>query len=126
MSSQLEFTVLGPVSAWRGDSTLDLGAPQQRAVLAALLLAEGRQVPLESVVGSVWEEPPRAAPGIVRTYVSQLRRGLADGAGREAITWSGNGYVLPRAGVTVDLERFTALAQAAQAARDGGAGLAEA
>ncbi len=126
MSSNLEFAILGPLSAWRGGDNLDLGAPQQRAVLAALLLAGGRQVSLESLVDAVWEDPPQAAARIVRTYVSQLRRALMTRGSREIITSSGNGYVLPRERVSVDAERFTELTEAARAARGDGADLARA
>ncbi|MFH9944796.1 hypothetical protein ACH4OT_36465, partial [Streptomyces murinus] len=38
----LRFGVLGPVRAWRGEEVLATGSPQQRALLAALLLREGR------------------------------------------------------------------------------------
>ena len=97
--SQLRFAVLGPVRAWRGESELDLGSPQQRAVLAVLLLAEGRQVPASVLVDALWgDEPPKAATGTVRTYVSHLRRCLridAAGGGEEVIESVGAGYALP-------------------------------
>ena len=38
----LRFSVLGPVRAWLGDDPLPAGSPQQRALLAALLLRDGR------------------------------------------------------------------------------------
>jgi hypothetical protein len=42
MFREVRFEVLGPVRGWHGDAELDLGSPQQRAVLAMLLLARGR------------------------------------------------------------------------------------
>ena len=82
MSSDLKFAVLGPVRAWRGNAELGVGAPQQQAVLAMLLLANGRQVALDAVISGLWDDdPPLAAAGTVRTYVSRLRHRLGD-AGR--------------------------------------------
>ncbi|MFH9944865.1 helix-turn-helix domain-containing protein, partial [Streptomyces murinus] len=41
-SAGLRLALLGPVRAWRGEEVLATGSPQQRALLAALLLREGR------------------------------------------------------------------------------------
>src|ERR1700722_7692917 len=87
MTADLRFSLLGPVRAWRGPAELDLGAPQQRSVLAALLLAEGRQVPIGALIDGLWAaDPPRTAAGTIRTYVSRLRRvlGRTTGAGAGA------------------------------------------
>src|ERR1700760_1492917 len=82
MTADLRFALLGPVRAWRGQTELDLGAPQQLSVLAALLLAEGRQVPMGALIDGLWAAgAPRTAAGTVRTYVPRLRRVLADGLG---------------------------------------------
>ncbi|MFD5631383.1 BTAD domain-containing putative transcriptional regulator [Streptomyces sp. NPDC127072] len=76
----MRFAVLGPVRAWRGDQELDLGSPQQRAVLGALLLRRGRPVTVGELVSAVWgEEPPTAAVSVLRTYVSRLRKVLEPG-----------------------------------------------
>src|SRR3981081_2902046 len=99
MEPELRVAVLGPVRAWRGDIELDLGAPQQRAVLAVLLLADGRQVSLGALVDALWgQEPPKAAVGTVRTYVSRLRHCLGTSAASgvdEMIESAGDGYALP-------------------------------
>jgi DNA-binding SARP family transcriptional activator len=92
MTADLRFALLGPVRAWRGQAELDLGAPQQRSILAALLLAEGRQVPIGALIDGLWAaDPPRTAAGTVRTYVSRLRRvlGRATGAGPSGYPASG-------------------------------------
>ncbi|NGO68561.1 AfsR/SARP family transcriptional regulator, partial [Streptomyces boncukensis] len=75
------FALLGRVRAWRGGTELDLGSPQQRAVLAALLLRRGRPVTVAELVDAVWGDgPPAAAVSVLRTYVSRLRKVLSPGA----------------------------------------------
>jgi len=122
--SELRFAVLGPVRAWRGDAELDLGSPQQRAVLAVLLLAEGRQVSLGALVDALWgQEAPKAAVGTVRTYVSRLRHCLeTSGAGgvHEMIESAGDGYALPLRSAVLDLDVFLSRTREAQAARHAG------
>jgi DNA-binding SARP family transcriptional activator len=94
-------------------------------VLATLLFASGRQVPLDALVDAVWDEPPRAASGVVRTYVSRLRRCLGGdpGSGQEVIASAGDGYALSPAPGAVDVDVFTRLTKEARAARSDGAGL---
>jgi DNA-binding SARP family transcriptional activator len=127
--SELRFAVLGPVRAWSGDTELDLGAPQQRAVLAVLLLADGRQVSLGALVDALWgPEPPKAAVGTVRTYVSRLRHLLAAGAAEgapELIESAGDGYALHLRPAALDLNLFLRWTAQAQEAR-GAANLAQA
>jgi DNA-binding SARP family transcriptional activator/tetratricopeptide (TPR) repeat protein len=122
--SELRFAVLGPVRAWRGDTELDLGAPQQRAVLAVLLLAEERQVSLGALVDALWgPEPPKAATGAVRTYVSRLRYGLRAGAAvgaHELIESASNGYILHARSAALDLNLFLRWTAQAQEARGTG------
>ena len=75
------FAVLGRVRAWRGAAEVELGPPQQRAVLAALLLRRERLVTVAELVDAVWgDEPPAAAVSVLRTYVSRLRKALGTGA----------------------------------------------
>jgi len=126
MEPELRFAVLGPVRAWRGDTELDLGAPQQRAVLAVLLLAEGRQVSLGALVDALWgQEPPKAAAGTVRTYVSRLRHCLKGqcleacepGGLNEMVESVGDGYALPLRSAALDLNEFLLRTKQAQAAK---------
>src|SRR5260370_6038714 len=120
MVAELGFAVLGAVRVWRGDTELDVGAPQARAVVAVLLLAEGRQVSLGALVDALWgQEPPKAAVGTVRTYVSRLRQCLGSGAAggvHEMIESAGDGYALPLRSAVLDLNVFLSRTREAQAA----------
>ncbi|MCW8375485.1 AfsR/SARP family transcriptional regulator [Streptomyces justiciae] len=93
----LRFSVLGPVRAWRGEEPLAMGSPQQRALLAALLLREGRTATAAELIDALWgEEPPSQALAAVRTYASRLRKVLDPGvlvsdAGGYAIRSLGEG-----------------------------------
>ncbi|MFI7501364.1 BTAD domain-containing putative transcriptional regulator [Streptomyces sp. NPDC049687] len=76
----LRFDVLGPVRARRGAEQLNTGSPQQRALLAALLLREGRTATAGELIDALWgEEPPSQALAAVRTYASRLRKVLDPG-----------------------------------------------
>jgi DNA-binding SARP family transcriptional activator len=107
---------------------VSLGSPQQKAVLAALLLRAERQVPLSELVEALWgAEPPDSAGQVVRTYVYRLRRALDGGDGVQAIDSVGTGYLMHLAPDELDAAQFRRRVAAAEAARRGGdlAGAAE-
>lgn len=105
------FEVLGPLRVWRGEDELDLGFPQQRALLALLLLHTGRLVPLHEIVDVLWpEHPPASAMNVVRRYAGALRRllepGLPPRAAGRRLPRRGGGYLLEAEQDEVDLSRF--------------------
>ncbi|MGD0699038.1 MAG: AfsR/SARP family transcriptional regulator [Trebonia sp.] len=104
----LRFEVLGPVRGFTGETELHLGSPQQRGVLAMLLLARGRQVSMDGLIDGLWgADVPRAAGGTIRTYISRLRHCLDADAGRgELIESIGDGYLVPRDAAVLDLDQF--------------------
>ncbi|CAL9310317.1 BTAD domain-containing putative transcriptional regulator [Streptomyces sp. SudanB182_2057] len=74
------FTLLGPVRAWRGEDALPTGSPNQRALLVALLLREGRTATAAELIDSLWgDTPPSSALPVLRTYASRLRKILGPG-----------------------------------------------
>ena len=98
------FTVLGPVRVWQAGTELDVGSPQQRAVLAALLLRHGTPVCAEDMIDALWDEDvPGAAASTVRTYISRLRRTLGDDV---AIRSVAGGYQLDLSTGELDLAVF--------------------
>ncbi|GAA2429884.1 AfsR/SARP family transcriptional regulator [Streptomyces glaucus] len=113
----LRCELLGPLRALRDGVEIPLGPPKQRAVLAVLLLQEGRSISYDGLVEAVWGgAPPVHVRNLVQKYVSGLRRALGDGA---ELVWTGSGYRLT--GVRADdLLRRRALVDEARAARDAG------
>lgn len=122
--SDLHLALLGPVRMWRDGTEVPLGSPQQRAVLAVLLLHEGRVVPGEELVDALWGDvPPKGAWGTLRTYVSRLRQVFAGSA--VAIKTAGTGYAVQTPPGSVDAVVFRTLVTRARdqaAAGDPGAG----
>ncbi|MFI0188504.1 AfsR/SARP family transcriptional regulator [Streptomyces sp. NPDC017086] len=114
----LRFGVLGPVRAWRGEQALGTGSPQQRALLAALLLREGRTATAAELIDALWgSEPPSQALAAVRTYASRLRKVLDPGV---LVSESG-GYAVRGLGEgALDVTVAQDLAAAAEKARAAG------
>ncbi|GAA2061182.1 transcriptional regulator AfsR [Streptomyces albiaxialis] len=114
--TQLRFAVLGPVRAWRGDRALSMGSPQQRALLAALLLRAGRTATAEELIDAIWgEEPPEQAKAALRTYASRIRKSL--GADADLLVSESGGYAIRTGGEAVlDMDTAQDLATHAEKA----------
>jgi DNA-binding SARP family transcriptional activator len=108
------FGVLGPVTAWDGaGDTIGLKGPRHRAVLARLVIARRRVVPVTGLVADLWadrEDPPPGAVGAVRTFVAALRRALEPHrpprAPARLLVTEGPGYALRAEPDAVDAWRF--------------------
>ncbi len=119
----VRFGVLGPVVAWSSTGApVDLRGPRHRAVLARLLVARGRVVPVDRLVDDLWDDPPPGAVSALRTFVAALRRALEpDRAPRtppRLLVTEGPGYALRVAADAVDAWRFEAVVGARQVAPD--------
>jgi DNA-binding SARP family transcriptional activator len=133
---RVRFGVLGPVTAWDGEvggdgaedgggvgdgggggGAIALKGPRHRAVLARLIVARRRVVPVGLLVEDLWTDPPADAVGAVRTFVAALRRALEPErpprAPARLLVTQGPGYALRAEPDAVDAWRFeTAVADA--------------
>ncbi|TDW84501.1 putative ATPase [Kribbella pratensis] len=106
----MRFGVLGPVMAWT-----DAGTPvviqglKVRALLANLLVHEGRPVPADRLIDDLWgSELPGNPSGTLSAKVSQLRRAFEDAEpGSRSLVQSGPaGYSLVVSAETYDALKF--------------------
>ena len=106
---EIQISLLGVVEATLEGRPVELGSPQQRALLALLAVRAGAVVPVETMIDTLWpDNPPASAAKVVQTYVSRLRKSL----GEKTIERRGPGYVLTRGQSIVDAARFQELVQA--------------
>jgi DNA-binding SARP family transcriptional activator/tetratricopeptide (TPR) repeat protein len=99
----VEFRLLGPLEALVDGAPVRLGPPQQRALLALLLLNANEVVSRDRIVDELWgERPPATAVKLVQVYVSALRKVLEP----EVLVTRAPGYLLQVEPDAVDLDRF--------------------
>ena len=67
------FRLLGPVQAIVGEREVELSSTMDRAVLAVLILAQGKYVSQAALARALWDVPPRSASSNMRSYLSRLR-----------------------------------------------------
>jgi DNA-binding SARP family transcriptional activator len=106
----LQFRMLGPLEAWRGDTPLRLGGERQRALLALLLVHANHLVRTEQLVDQLLGgEVSDSALNRTRVAVSRLRRLLEDGDGTGVLVTRAGGYVLNAGPGQLDVARFERL-----------------
>ncbi len=120
----LQFSVLGPVRAWRGQAELDLGPRQQRAVLALLLLRANQLATTDDLIELLWEhDPPSSAVNVIHKYIGVIRRllepDLKARAGGRWVTRHGGAYRLAADESMSDLMTFRRTVLDARSARAG-------
>ena len=123
----MRVTLLGPVSADLDGAAVRLGGRQQRAVFALLALGKGRPVSLDRMVHELWrDEPPAGSTVSLQSYISRLRRNLAEaGADRPGteipkIVTQAPGWRLAVAPQQIDLWQFESLALSGSESLDHG------
>lgn len=111
--------VLGDLEVEVGGEVADLGGPKPRALLALLVAAAGRPVPVEQLIDQMWgESPPARVEASLQSYVARLRRALEPGrrpgapAGR--LRTHPAGYSLDVPADAVDARRFARLLREAR------------
>jgi len=118
--------VLGPVRAWRGETELELGAPQRRAVLGLLAARANQAVSRDELIDGIWGDAlPARSVNALHVHVSRLRAALDPGrahrASGQVLQASGRGYLLRLAPGQLDAELFAGrLAAARESRRAGG------
>ncbi|PRX61918.1 transcriptional regulator [Nonomuraea fuscirosea] len=116
--AMVTFGVLGPLTARDDRGPIRLKGPRHRSVLARLLVARGRVVPVSWLIDDLWDVPPAGALGALQTFVADLRKALEHGrpprAPSRLLITSPPGYALRTEPGEVDALRFESLlAQAA-------------
>jgi DNA-binding SARP family transcriptional activator/pimeloyl-ACP methyl ester carboxylesterase len=97
-----------------GDGTVvDVAGRQQRRLLALLAARAGRVVSIDSLVEDLWDddERPDDAVAAVHSLVARLRRVSAAAGLVGVVTTESAGYRIDTDVVTIDAERFDALAR---------------
>ena len=105
--------MLGPLEVLSDGRPLQLGTPQQRALLALLLLNANQVVTTDRLAEELWPgDAPKSAAKAIQVYVSTLRK--AFGTARDALETRGNGYVLRVETGELDLHEFERLLERAK------------
>lgn len=121
---RIRFALLGPLQAWRGDVSLELGPVREQALLTALLLRPGRTVSRQQLLDGGWgSEPPGTGDKVIPVYVHRLRRRLDAGTKGPADSVIGTvrgGYRFAPRSASVDVQRCEEFAAEARSAKDSG------
>jgi DNA-binding SARP family transcriptional activator/Tfp pilus assembly protein PilF len=106
------------VEVWDGGAPVPIGGPQQRALLAVLLVNAGGVISADRLIDHLWgERPPGNARSRLHGSVADLRKVLRERDGRQPLRTRAPGYLLEVRPGELDADRFQELVVAARRSR---------
>ncbi len=121
MPAEVQFCLLGPLVVRHDGVVLPIAHGKQRALLAVLLLHEGRAIAAGELTELLWpaNAAPLSASVTVRNYVKRLRHALGS-VGQDRIITQPGGYMIRAEPGELDVSLLEqSLGKAHRAARDG-------
>jgi YVTN family beta-propeller protein len=116
----VDFRILGPLEVTSRGERLPLGGPNQRALLALLILHANESVRRERLIDEIWgDSPPKTAAVSLNGYVSKLRKLFTNGS-EAAVETRPDGYALRVEPEQLDVNRFEQLVARAREAKANG------
>ncbi|MGW0431523.1 AfsR/SARP family transcriptional regulator [Micromonospora sp. NPDC003197] len=117
----MRWRILGPVEVTAAGHVLGIHRPQQRAVLALLLLNANRVVSVGQLTDALWgDDPPASARTQIQVCVSQLRAALRTVDLADVLATRAGGYRIAVDDGEFDLAAFSAALDQARVAADAG------
>ncbi len=111
----MDYRILGPLEVLDDGEAIDIGTPQQRALLANLLLQANRVVATERILEGLWPRDPAGKEATLWVYISRLRSILdpdREGDRKSSVLVThDHGYSLVVGPDEIDAHRFEELAQ---------------
>ncbi len=121
MVDQLEFRILGPLTAVHEGRPVHLGGRRPRTLLAALLVHAGAVVPADQLIEAIWpRRPPLSAAVTLRTHVAALRKALMEADASTLLVTGAGGYGLMLQPAQLDATQFERLAADGRLSLQGG------
>jgi DNA-binding SARP family transcriptional activator len=106
----VEFGILGPLEIVGSGGPVTVRGAKRRSLVAYLLVHAGAAVSLDRLVEDLWgERSSSGARGTVQTYLSQLRRLVADSGTGVTLETRPGGYALDVPAERLDAARFERL-----------------
>lgn len=110
----MNYRILGPLEVIDDEEPIDVGSPQQRELLALLLLNANHVVPTEHILDELWHDEASGKESTLWVYVSRLRSILEPGrrarSDNSVLVTSGRGYMLVTDDDEIDARRFETFA----------------
>lgn len=122
MEPGFQFNVLGSLEVWRDGQLVPIRAAKQRALLASLLIDANQVVPIDVLVGRLWDEQaPDGAKNTLQNYILRLRRTLGEASGAVCpVATHSAGYRINVDDGSCDLHRFDTLTSDARCLAESG------